>query len=322
MALQQSVTPVFTTNVTRQNGFLPRRRACSNGDSGYALLLVMFLLALVVLAGVAAAPNVFTQGRREKEEEMIWRGKQYERAIKLYYRKNNRLPGSLDDLTTPNQLGLRYLRRAYKDPMNQNDGSWRMIYLGPGGQLIGSTRPSVVFTIGAPGGIAPPALTSATSSTQQGGGNLIGQQLNTATSLGSPAAGDSFEMRNGATSFSAGSFGGPNQGGSDSTDTMTASSPASGQDSSSSQIFGGRIIGVGSKVDMRSVRWLNGAKNYLQFEFIWDPSKEGLGVNPALLYGQQNNGSSNQQPLAPTVGQSNGLNSFPSGPPLVQSNPE
>jgi len=28
-----------------------------------------------------------TEGRREKEKEMIWRGKQYTRGVKLYYRK-------------------------------------------------------------------------------------------------------------------------------------------------------------------------------------------------------------------------------------------
>ena len=33
------------------------------------------------------------------------------------------------------------MRQAYKDPMNGEDGSWRLIYVGPAGQLIGSLKP-------------------------------------------------------------------------------------------------------------------------------------------------------------------------------------
>src|SRR5271170_5183948 len=108
---------------------------------GYALLLVVFLTSLMLLATIVAAPSVRTERKREQEEEMIWRGKQYVRAIKLYYRKNGRFPTSLDDLTKPKTGSLRYLRQARKDPMNKEDGSWRLIYVGPAGQLIGSLKP-------------------------------------------------------------------------------------------------------------------------------------------------------------------------------------
>jgi len=36
--------------------------------------------------------------------------------------------------------GVRFLRQAFTEPMNKEDGSWRFIYVGPGGQLIGSLR--------------------------------------------------------------------------------------------------------------------------------------------------------------------------------------
>src|SRR5229473_7251333 len=109
-------------------------------DSGYALLMVMFIAALMMAVVMTAAPNILTQGKREKEEEMIWRGKQYVRGIKLYYRKLGRFPTSLDDLTKPKVGTLRFMRQAYKDPMNKADGSWRLIYVGPAGQLIGSLK--------------------------------------------------------------------------------------------------------------------------------------------------------------------------------------
>ncbi|HET6932792.1 MAG TPA: hypothetical protein VFI45_20875, partial [Candidatus Acidoferrum sp.] len=115
------------------------------GQEGYALVLVVFLLALVAIATLTAAPQIITNGRREKEEEMIWRGKQYVRGIRLYVRYyqthggTTRFPTSMEDLTK-NKVGIRFMRQAYKDPVNSVDGSWRMIYVGPNGQLIGSLK--------------------------------------------------------------------------------------------------------------------------------------------------------------------------------------
>ena len=111
-------------------------------QDGYAILLVAFLTAMMMVGVIVAAPSIRTERRREKEEEMIWRGKQYVHAIKLYYRKNGRFPTNLDDLTKPKNGSLRYLRQEYKDPMNKEDGKWRLIYVGPSGQLIGSTKPA------------------------------------------------------------------------------------------------------------------------------------------------------------------------------------
>ena len=125
------------------------RTNARNKQGGYALLLVVFLLALVVVGTMSVSLRVLTEGRREKEQEMIWRGKQYTRGIKLYYRKLGRFPTSMDDLVKPKIGNLRFMRQAYKDPMNKEDGAWRLIYVGPAGNLIGSLKPP-------PGGIQMP----------------------------------------------------------------------------------------------------------------------------------------------------------------------
>src|ERR1700685_121979 len=104
-------------------------------QDGYAILLVSFMAALILLTVIVAAPAVRTERRREQEEEMIWRGKQYVHAIKLYYRKNGRFPATIDDLTQPKNGLLRYLRQEYKDPMNKEDGKWRAIFGGPFGAV-------------------------------------------------------------------------------------------------------------------------------------------------------------------------------------------
>src|ERR1700686_4952307 len=121
-------------------------------EDGYALMMVVFFTALMLVAVMVAAPRILQEGKREKEKEMIWRGHQYVRGVKLYYRKMGRFPTSIDDLTKPKTGSLRFMRQAYKDPMNGEDGSWRLIYVGPSGQLIGSLKPPQTLQLSGAGG--------------------------------------------------------------------------------------------------------------------------------------------------------------------------
>src|SRR6266852_2399073 len=134
-----------------------KQRLGKPGERGYVLLLVVFMATALLVLAMMVAPNILTEGKREKEKEMIWRGKQYTRGVKLYYRKMGRFPTNLDDLTKPKVGSLRFLRQAYKDPMNVQDGSWRLIYVGPAGQLIGSLKPQQQnLQFGQPSGIGTP----------------------------------------------------------------------------------------------------------------------------------------------------------------------
>lgn len=104
-------------------------------EAGYALLLVVFLAALIMISLAVALPPVIHEGTREKEEELIFRGEQYQRAIGLFYKKFGRYPNTIDELLRTNDRG--FLRREFPDPMSK-DGKWRIIGLGPGGALLGS----------------------------------------------------------------------------------------------------------------------------------------------------------------------------------------
>ena len=236
-------------------------------QDGYALLLVVFLTSLMLIGAMVAAPSLRTERQREKEQEMIWRGKQYVRGIKLFYRKNGRFPTSLDDLTKPKMGSLRFMRQVYKDPMNSSDGSWRLIYVGPAGQLIGSLKPQQTIQIPGLAG-AKPAGTPAGTSTEQSGGfgtrfgssgnstgpaNQAGQNQAGTNPQGTPATGQ------GTGSASA-----------DDGSTL----PASALSSNDNPIMGGNIVGVGSKINKRSIIVYDKAKNYRLFEFVWNPSKD------------------------------------------------
>jgi hypothetical protein len=97
------------------------------------MVMLMIAGSLVVLEMGA------TQRRRQREEDAIWRGNQYARAIRLFYHKTGHYPQTLDDLSK-GLPQLHFLRQAYKNPMNASDGSWRLIYVNAAGQIIGSTR--------------------------------------------------------------------------------------------------------------------------------------------------------------------------------------
>jgi hypothetical protein len=60
-------------------------------------------------------------------------------------------------------------------------------------------------------------------------------------------------------------------------------------------IMGGNIIGVGSKINQRSLMVYDKAKNYRQFEFIWDPSKDVMVVGSAPPAGATPAGQQPQQ---------------------------
>jgi hypothetical protein len=275
-------------------------------------LLVVFLTTLVLVSAMAISPSVLTNGKREKEEEMIWRGKQYVRGVKLYYRKMGRFPTSLDDLTKPQVGSLRFMRQAYKDPMNKQDGTWRLIYVGPAGQLVGSLKPQQnnLQLPGVQGMGTPAAALGSGFGTQQGVGGTSAAAGATQVSQ-QPGGAPGTTTTTGAASTTDQANGTANG----QNDPM-ANPPADSGFSSS--IIGGNIIGVGSKVNEHSLRVYEKAKNYRLFEFIWDPTKDAMaGGQPGMQTGT-GLGTPIGQPLAnPAGGQLN-----PTSPTAPTTNPQ
>src|ERR1700690_3902593 len=108
-------------------------------ESGYAFLFVLGLILLMIAVSLTALQMGATIRRRRIEQETIWRGNQYARAIRLYYHKTGHYPQTFDDLVK-GMPDLHFLRQAYKNPTNSGDGSWRFIYVNAAGQIIGSTK--------------------------------------------------------------------------------------------------------------------------------------------------------------------------------------
>jgi type II secretory pathway pseudopilin PulG len=294
------------------------KSARARREGGYGILIIVFLTSLLLISTMIALPSVRTQRQREKEQEMIWRGKQYVRAIKLYYRKNGRFPKEIDDLVKPKTGSLRFLRQAYKDPMNKEDGTWRLIYVGPAGQLIGSLKPAQKLQMPGVPQLGTPASTLASQSGAPQGAGIGGIQAG-----GSLQAGGQNGLPPGVQAAST-DPNAPNGQNAEATGTDDASgaNPSSLAPGSSPTLVGGNIIGVGSKINKKSIIVYEKAKNYRLFEFVWDPSKDvmGLGGQPGQV----------GAPLAPGQGapgfgqqpQSNPMNPNPQGNPPQNPNPQ
>jgi hypothetical protein len=294
------------------------RTSRKSHQQGYALLLAVFMTTALLILAMMVAPNILTEGKREKEKEMIWRGKQYTRGVKLYYRKLGHFPTSLDDLTKPKIGSLRFMRQAYKDPMNTKDGSWRLIYVGPAGQLIGSLKPpqqNLQFGQGA-GFVTPAgALNGPSAPAQPGGFGILG--------AGAQSTGFGQQGQTGTQP------GGSNTGTNPPATTGTPVSADQGTDPNSPSIptddpptiVGGNIIGVGSKINRPSVMVYEKAKNYRLFEFIWDPSKDTIGIGQP---GMQTGTGLGQVPGQTPFGQQPGQNptNQPQNPQQPPQNPQ
>lgn len=104
-------------------------------ESGYALLVVFVMAAGIALMLYRQLPRVAFESMRAKEEMLMERGEQYQRAIQLYVAQIKKYPQSIEDLEKAN--GKRYLRRRYKDPFTGKD-EWRLIHVDAMGVLTDS----------------------------------------------------------------------------------------------------------------------------------------------------------------------------------------
>src|SRR6185503_11927697 len=96
-------------------------------DSGFSLAALVFFAAAASIVIAAGVPAYQMQAKRAMEEELLFRGQEYSRAIQKYQRRFGVYPSSVEQLVSTN--GLRFIRRAYKDPITGKD--FRLITINP-----------------------------------------------------------------------------------------------------------------------------------------------------------------------------------------------
>lgn len=143
-----------------------RRRVEAAGETqegGYAMVALIGIMLFSLILTTAAAPRVMFESKREKEEEMLWRGQQVAAALTYYSAaRNGQYPTKLMDLVEGFDLGTkktRFLRpSALCDPMTPCDpnkeSNWRPVY--PGDPLVKELLEAYLATQMKPNSTLPP----------------------------------------------------------------------------------------------------------------------------------------------------------------------
>jgi len=98
----------------------------------------MVLVAVVVVGILAEAATLLTSRmtQADREQELLFRGLAYKKAVESYYRAGGSYPRALDDLLKdPRTPGVRrHIRALYPDPFARSDKKeWTLIRAADGG---------------------------------------------------------------------------------------------------------------------------------------------------------------------------------------------
>jgi type II secretory pathway pseudopilin PulG len=224
-----------------------------------AALLVSLTIAAVMMTVVM--PVWKQMARREKEEELIFRGLQYARAIRLFGMKYaNASPPTLDVL-----VEQRFIRKKYKDPITNDD--FQPVLAGQ--PVPGTTTPPPNQGRG-----QSPFSTSLSNpsnpSTTQGTSPLAPSQPGT-----SPLA----PSQPGTNPLA------PSQPGTSGRGFSPIGTPGGGST--------GGVIGVVSKSKDTSLRLYNGRNHYNEWAFISTPQVQAPGVGTGGRGGRGGPGTNN-----------------------------
>jgi type II secretory pathway pseudopilin PulG len=240
------------------------------------LVVVIFMLAILILSLSVALPRVRESIQRDREVETMQRGKQYIRAIQLYYRKFNAYPPNVDALVKSNNI--RFLRKKYVDPTTGKD-EWKAIMycqnktpqaMGYFGQPLAGAGCGPSAGIGPAGGNGiNGGTTGIGGSNASAGGGLFGSTSGASNDSGTGTVGTA------GGSGGAGSNGNPTSGtGATGTGTSGSGSAigSSNDPTGSGQAFGGAgIIGFSPQSPKQSLLVYKKKNHYNEWEFLYSP---------------------------------------------------
>ena len=113
-------------------------------EAGYTLVALAIGIAVLTILLAAVGPVIATVMRREREEELIFRGRQYARAVALFQKRFGRYPNTLKEMY---EIRPRTIRKLWQDPMCRCD-DWHLLILG--------SPDAIPFRPGGPGAPQPP----------------------------------------------------------------------------------------------------------------------------------------------------------------------
>jgi type II secretory pathway pseudopilin PulG len=279
-------------------------RIAKRGESGYVLLTLLLILALMAIAAGMVASSIAFEIKRDKEEEMIHRGVQYSRAIRAYYKKFSRYPAKIEDLENTNQM--RFLRKRYKDPLTGKD--FRILHYGEAKMsmnALGGAGIAGANSIGPNGTLTTQGGLGQTSSF--GGNSTFGNSMNSSFGQNSQQPGPGSAPAT-TDSGQSGAQASADNSNSPTTPGSNNLNGNSGDKLSNTQFGGAPIVGVASLSKDTTIREFDKKKKYNEWQFVYDPTfdrgflittpyqpslQQALGMQGTTnLNGQNNSGQS------------------------------
>ena len=153
-------------------------RSSQSDEHGFIMVVLIVVMGIGAVWMTAALPAWKQQSTREKEAELVFRGRQYVRAFQLYERKNGpqTSPANIDALVEG-----KFLRKKYKDPITNDDFEPVLNSTAPATPGQAPQAPGVQGGAGRAGQPPPPA---ANNNGTTFGGKIVGVRSNsTATSI-------------------------------------------------------------------------------------------------------------------------------------------
>jgi type II secretory pathway pseudopilin PulG len=225
--------------------------SCSGirNERGYMLAVVAVFTSVLLVMLSAAEINWQKAIQREQEEELIFRGKQFMRAIELWQRKfPGTYPTTIDALLYPGTV--RFLRRKWKDPIT-NQFNWRIIRISPDGSIQGLSQSTGASPLG-------PSSFDSQSQGKSGSPGSGSQSLS-----GSVISGSGTGNQGGSQGLPRSQAGGNVGGFSTQSQSGSSSSPFA-------PVLGG-VVGVVSTSEKESIKTFNGKSKYSEWEFVYVP---------------------------------------------------
>jgi type II secretory pathway pseudopilin PulG len=253
-----------------------------SGESGYVLLALMLVLTLMLIAMSIEAPRIAQQIKRQKEEELVHRGKDYATAVKRFVHKNGgQYPLSVEQLENTNHI--RFLRKKYIDPMT-GESDWKLVHTGEAQITIPTANPGLNPSTQNPGLSGSTPGSSGTQPGSGGGSTFGGSGGSTFGGSGGSSLGGSGTFGGGGSTppvLNAGSqTGAPNQQGTNGQlGSLATTGIGNGQTAG-----GGQIIGVASVSKGQAIKEFNDKDHYNEWLFVYDLRLEqsgGTGVTVA-----------------------------------------
>jgi type II secretory pathway pseudopilin PulG len=234
---------------------------------------VVTVFTSVLLVTLSAAVINWQKAiQREQEEELIFRGKQFMRAIELWQRKfPGTYPTTIDALLSTGNT--RFLRKKWKDPLT-NAFSWRLIKVNPDGTIQGLSQSKGTSPLGP----------STFDSQSQGQSSSTSSRSQSASGSSMSGSGFGFGDQSSSQGLSR-----SQRSGSSSLQTQGGSSQ-----SPFSPILGG-IVGVASTNEKESIKVFNGKTKYNEWEFVYVPRGPLTGGGIPQGQVQPGQGSLNQR---------------------------